>query len=115
MDIIYQDIDWCIPTIKKMAKKNAGLSNIFKTIRKQERTCYIGDIPMFTCVVNTLSEMGISKNKKELTYALRKIEEYREWTKTEKIELVEELFNRFHATKKASLGPTNNEKGGGGV
>lgn len=98
-----------------MAKRNAGLSSIFKTIRKQERTCFIGDIPMFTCIVNTLSEMGITKNRKEIGYALRKIEEYCSWTKTEKTELLDELSNIFQATKTGQNCPRRNENEGSDV
>jgi hypothetical protein len=112
MKIIYQDLDWSLPTVKRMAQKNAGLSSIFKTIRKQERTCYIGDIPMFTCVINTLAEMGITKNRSELSYSLRKIEEYRDMTKAEKNKLLDIFYNIIHATENNIKGATSKQKGG---
>jgi len=100
----YQDLDWSVPTVKRMAQKNAGLSAIFKTIRKQERTCYIGDIPMFACVVNTLAEMGITKSRSELSYVLRKIEEYQDMSKMEKNELLDIFYNILYATENNSKG-----------
>jgi hypothetical protein len=112
MKIIYQDLDWSLPTIKRMTKKNAGLSAIFKMIRKQEQTCYIGDIPMFTCVINTLAEMGITKSRSELSYSLRKIEEYRDMTKAEKNELLDIFYNILHTTENDSKSPISKQKGG---
>lgn len=114
MEIIFQDLEWSLPTIKKMAMKNAGLSHIFKTIRGQERFYYIGDIPIFSFIVTTIAKIDITKNRSELTYALRKIEEYRDMSKIEKMKFLDELYNFLYAIKKDKRSSKKNKKGGSG-
>lgn len=112
MEIIYQDLDWAVPTIKKMVQKKAGLSTIFKDIRSRENFSYFGDIIIFSCIINTLAELNIFKNRDEISYALRKIGEYKSITKTEKNELLDQFCNHLCSTENDSKDNISKQKGG---
>jgi len=111
MEIIHQELESSTSTIKAMAKRNSGLSAIYNKIRKQDKTSYFGDTIIFTKIINTLADIGMSKNRSEIAYALRKIEELKDWTKVEKTEFLDVLFNILHATEIVKSKSVRNQNG----
>ncbi|MEL7666494.1 MAG: hypothetical protein AAGU06_03675 [Candidatus Shapirobacteria bacterium] len=111
MEITFQNLEWAVPTIQKMAQKNSGLTTIFRRIRKNKKYSFFGDIVLLLCISSILAdESKRPKTRSEISYALRKIEEYKQMPKKAKMELLDQFYGVFLATEKDKKSPVNNKK-----
>lgn len=97
-----QSTEWIIPKIQKQfeTNPNRSLSASFRHFRKYPALSLIGDYPLLTCILLTISQMGIVLTRAKLVYTFSQSEEFRVSSKKEKTELLDQLLKLSHVQSK---------------
>lgn len=115
MDIKYQDLVATKGKVIKMYSKNPrrSIAATFRALRLQQSISYVGDFPILSLIVKTIIALGIHPTRFETTYALNQLEEKEFWSKKEKSQLLNDLFDPMYVQSKQqknSQGETKKQK-----
>lgn len=86
---------------------NRRLSSLYRDLRKQERISSIGDYLLIFYILTVALELSIFYSRREINYTFHFSEELFSLNRTEKIKLLDQLFNLSSGglkTPKNSLG-----------
>lgn len=97
-----QSTEWIIPKIQKQFEinLNRSISATFRHFRKHPALSLIGDYPLLSCIFLTISQMGIVPSRQKLVYAFNQSQEFRELSKKEKTEILDQLLKLSHVQSK---------------
>ncbi|MFA5750369.1 MAG: hypothetical protein WC895_04050 [Candidatus Shapirobacteria bacterium] len=65
---------------------------MFRSLRKDDRFCYIGDYPLLANIVEIIESLNIKTNRSKLTHAFKSSSELNPLTKKEKRDLLDYLL-----------------------
>ena len=94
METTYQDMSLIeIKTYKRFVKNpRSSISSLYRSIRKDQRFCYLGDYPIIATIVRYISVLGIETNRPKISYVLRQSPELSCMTKRDKNSLLDLLL-----------------------
>lgn len=108
MNTTYQDLDWVSSKTQKLFTKNPhkSLSATFRFFRKNPTLFFIGDYPLLSSIVNTVTTANIKFSQYSLIYAFNQSEELKVLGPKQKTPLLNCLTNPTYVqTKSAFIAP----------
>lgn len=104
MNMQYQDLSLSKLRITKMYMQNPNrsISATLCNLRSKSYNSSIGDYPLLYTIVETILELSFKPSRFQVNYALNKSEELKQFSKSDKKELLNQLVKPVYVQKKTA-------------